>query len=357
MRAAICREFGQALSVENITLNQPEKGEVLVKIEACAICHSDISAAEGIWGGKLPAVYGHEAAGIIAKVGEGAPFEEGQKVLVTLIRACGHCPSCDEGDPSSCFEAWDPQPTPIRDEAGNEVTRGINTGAFAEYVVVDHSQCIELPEDIPFDVASLLACGVITGVGAVKNTAKVKAGDSVVVIGAGGVGLNAIQGAKLLGANPIIAVDILDEKLTIAQEYGATHGLISDEHLKENLFALLGGVGAKFVFVSVGVGKIYEIAQDLLAPTGAVVMVGMPPSGTKVPFDPSNIAAMNQKLLGSRMGQTNLSVDIPWLIECYRNGSLILDDLISGRYPLEQINEAIADSKTGKAKRNVIVFS
>ena len=194
MKAAVCRAFGAPLAIEEVDLEPPGKGEIEVSLKACAICHSDISAAEGIWGGTLPAIYGHEASGVVSACGPGSSsFAPGDRVLVTLIRACGSCPSCDGGAPTSCDHAWDAAPSPIKDRCGASVARGINTGGFAQRVVVAQSQCVALPPDVPFDVTSLLACGVINGFGAVVNTAKLTSGQSAAVVGVGGVGLNTVQ--------------------------------------------------------------------------------------------------------------------------------------------------------------------
>ena len=189
MRAAVCRAFGQSLSIKEVEIDPPGPFQVAVRIEACAICHSDIAYAEGAWGGGLPAVYGHEAAGRVTALGPGVRgFVLGRPVLVTLIRACGARPACAGGDPTSCAHAWDEAASPLRDRSGAPLAQGLNTAAFAEAVVVDHSQCVALPADIPLDRACLLACGVITGVGSVVNVARVHAGATVAVAGAGGVG-------------------------------------------------------------------------------------------------------------------------------------------------------------------------
>lgn len=359
MKAAVCREFGKDLSIEEITLLPPEKGQVQVKLEACAICHSDISYLEGAWGGHLPAVYGHEAAGRVSALGEGVVgYSIGDAVLVTLIKSCGTCPTCSDGHPVNCETGTDRvAQSPIRLENGDVAEHGLVTGAFAEEVVVDQSQIVGLPDDIAMDVASLLSCGVITGLGAVVNTAGVRPGASVVVIGAGGVGLNAIQGARIAGASTIIALDLEDEKLQGALEFGATHALnAGDEKLVKQVRNLTGGRGADYVFITVGAIQVFETAPRYLAARGNMVMVGMPPSGAKASYEPVVLSALSQSITGSLMGGTVLKRDIPWLIELYRQGSLKLDELITNRYGLDQINEAIADTKAGKSRRNVIIF-
>ena len=232
----------------------------------------------------------------------------------------------------------------------------MNCGAFAEKVVVDPSQLAPVPDAMPLDVASLLSCGVITGVGAVVNAGKVRPGEDVVVIGAGGVGLNAIQGAKLAGARRIVAVDMTDAKLADARAFGATDGILASEEKPWNLLRSLTGKLADAVFVTVGIPAIYDTAPRYLAPGGRPEMVGMPPSGAMSSYAPDILASLGQSLIGTKMGDTVLARDIPWLAELYLQGRLKLDELISARWPLEQINAAMADTKAGNARRNVIVF-
>jgi Zn-dependent alcohol dehydrogenase len=240
---------------------------------------------------------------------------------------------------------------------GRDLVQGLRTGAFAEYVVVDQSQAVTIPKDLPLDSASLLACGVITGLGAVVNTAKVPAGSSVVVIGTGGVGLNSVQGAALSGAQPIIALDLSDAKLEAAKTFGATDGVNpAVDDAKEAVKGLTNGRGADFVFVTVGSVKAIEEGLGLLRNAGTLVIVGMPAAGAMAQFEPLGFADRGQRILGSKMGSTRLRVDLPRLVAHYQQGRLKLDELITARYPLEQINEAIASVKRGEALRNVIVF-
>jgi Zn-dependent alcohol dehydrogenase len=229
VKAAVCRKFAEPLSIEEVELASPGAGELRVRIAACAICHSDIHYADGAWGGDLPSVYGHEASGIVEEIGAGVDgFAVGDHVVVTLIRSCGRCYHCADGDEVLCEAEFSlDREGPITAPDGARINQGLRTGAFAEQVTVDASQVVAIPDEIPFDSASLLACGVITGLGAVVNTAGVEAGDNVVVIGTGGVGLNSIQGAALSGCAKIIAIDISDDKLAAAEHFGATHGVNS----------------------------------------------------------------------------------------------------------------------------------
>ncbi|MCV2882211.1 Zn-dependent alcohol dehydrogenase [Actibacterium sp. XHP0104] len=356
IRAAVCHEFNAPLRIEEVELRAPGPGEVEVTLDAVAVCHSDISYAEGAWAGPLPAVYGHEAAGRITAIGPGvAAHAMGDHVLVTMLRSCGACPTCATGHPSSCT-APAPMPSPLSTAQGGVVDQGLVTGAFAERVVVHHSQLAALPDDMPSDAACLLACGVITGIGAVANTAQVRPGQTVVVIGAGGVGLNAIQGARIAGAARIIAVDMLPEKLDAAREFGATDTILASEPKPWSIARRIAGRGADAVLVTVGAIPAYDSAPRYLAPGGRMVMVGMPHSGAAAQYEPVILARTGQGLIGSYMGDTILARDIPWMVDLYRQGRLKLDELISARWPLDQINEAIADTKTGSARRNVIVF-
>ena len=358
-RAAVCRAFGKPLTVETVELAGPGPGEALIRTAACAICHSDLSYIEGAWGGELPAVYGHEAAGVVEAVGEGVTrLKPGDHVVATLIRHCGFCSACAEGAPVFCEEVFPlDRETPLRDGGGARIVHGLRTGAFAEAMVVDQSQAVAIPKDIALDSASLIACGVLTGMGAVVNTAGVKAGSSVVVIGCGGVGLNAIQGARLAGASPIIAVDVEPAKLAAARDFGATETInAKNEDVRERAATLNGGRKADWVFVSVGVKGAAEQGVSLMKRNGATVLVGMPPSGVTATIDPGWLAADGQRILGSKMGSARPSIDVPMIVKLYREGRLKLDQLISGRYRLESINEALASSRSGAALRNVIVF-
>jgi Zn-dependent alcohol dehydrogenase len=359
MKAAVCREHGKPLVIESLELDAPQAGEVKVKLAACAICHSDIIFMDGGWGGEVPAVYGHEAAGVVEEIGSGVTaVKPGDHVVVTLIRSCGHCFYCAQGDQHICETRFPLDAnSPLHTEDGEGIVHGLRTGAFAEYVVVDVSQVVAIPDSIPLDSASLLACGVITGLGAVVNTARVALGSSVVVIGTGGVGLNSVQGAKLAGASTIIAIDLSASKLEAAKTFGATHTINPEaENARSAVKALTQGRGADYVFVTVGSITAIEQSVGYTRNGGTICIVGMPPSGAKAAFEGVSIADNAKKLIGSKMGSTRLQVDVPKLVELYQQGRLKLDELISNRYPLEQINEAVASVRQGEALRNVIVF-
>jgi Zn-dependent alcohol dehydrogenase len=359
MKAAVCYEFGKPLVIEELEIDPPKQGEIKVKLAACAICHSDIHYMEGAWGGTLPAVYGHEASGMVDEVGPDVTrVQPGDHVVVSLIRSCGTCFFCAQGDQHMCETRFPlDQAGRLHTKAGDPVLQGLRTGAFAECVVVHESQAVAIPKEVPLESASLLACGVITGLGAVANTAKVPAGSSVVVIGTGGVGLNSVQGAALGGCHPIIALDLADDKLTAAKDFGATHGVNpTKEDAREAVLALTDGRGADYVLVTVGSAKALEQGLGLMRRAGTLVIVGMPPSGVMAQVEVVEFANEGRRILGSKMGSTRLQVDVPKLVALYQQGRLKLDELISGRYPLEEINEAIASVNRAEALRNVILF-
>jgi Zn-dependent alcohol dehydrogenase len=359
MKAAVCREFGKPLTIEDVTLADPGPGEIRVKMAACAICHSDIIYADGGWGGALPAVYGHEAAGVVDRVGPGVTnVKLGDHIVVALIRSCGGCHYCAQGHQVQCETSFSlDQQGPVAAPDGSAIWQGLRTGAFAEYATVHASQAVAIPKDIPLASASLLACGVITGFGAVKNTAQMPSGAHAVVIGTGGVGLNSVQGAALGGARTVIAVDLSDEKLAASRKFGATHTVNPTKgNAVETIRGITGGRGADYVFVTVGVKPAFDSAIAYLGKNGTLVCVGMPPNGVLSDYEPGNVAFLGQHIIGSKMGSARLAVDVPFLVELYQQKRLKLDELISKRFPLAEINTAIAEVKRGEALRNVIVF-
>lgn len=356
--AAVCREFGSPLVIERLTLADPGPGEVLVRVDAVAICHSDVSFTDGEWGGELPAVWGHEAAGEIVAVGEGVGFEPGERVVVTLIRSCGECPRCQGGAEVACGETFAlDTATPLTDGNGAPIGHGMRTAAFADHVVVHASQIVPVDGDIAPAPASLLACGVITGVGAVLNTAAVVPGSTVVVLGCGGVGLNVVQGAAIAKASTIVAVDLQAAKLDLAIHLGATHAVDpTSSDLAALVADLTDGHMADYVFVATGAPAALASADGLVGTMGAIVVVGMPATGVAGQFDPGALAARNQRILGSKMGTSVIARDIPALVGKYHEGKLELDGLVSRTFPLDRINEAMDEVRSGAALRNVIVF-
>lgn len=359
MRAAVCRAFGEPLAIEEVDLAAPREGEIRVELAACAICQSDLHYLQGAWGGSLPAVYGHEASGIVAELGPGVHrLGVGDHVVVTLIRSCGACGPCAAGKPTLCETRFPlDERTPLTAADGSPIVQGLRTGAFAEQVVVDASQAVAVPADLALELAALLGCGVITGFGAVVNTAAVGPRSSVVVIGTGGVGLNAVQGARVAGASTIVAVDVFGAKLETARDFGATAVVnASNSDVGAAVADLTGESGADFVFVTAGAASAVEQGQSLLRRGGTMVIVGMPASGLTASIDPGAVADNAQRILGSKMGSARITADIPRLVSLYREGRLLLEELVSARYPFDEINAAIDSAASGGALRNVILF-
>jgi S-(hydroxymethyl)glutathione dehydrogenase / alcohol dehydrogenase len=359
VRAAVCRAFGAPLQLEDLVLDPPQDGEVRVRVAACAICHSDVSLVDGAWGGDLPAVYGHEAAGVVEEIGPGvAGLTPGDRVVVSLLRSCGTCFFCERGEAHLCEHEFPAdRGTRLHTADGEPVTQGLNTAAFAEAVVVDQSQVAVVPPWLGFEVASLLGCGVVTGFGAVVDRAEVSRGASVLVLGTGGVGLNSVQGAALIGAAPIIAADISPSKRESAIEFGATHAVDpAGRDLSDEVRALTGGRGVDYAFVTVGRGDAVERALACVRRGGTLIVVGMPPSGESFRVETVDLAHNDVRILGSKMGSARLASAVPLLVDMYEQRRLKLDELISARHPLERINEAMAAARTGEALRNVIVL-
>ena len=359
MKAAVCYEYGAPLSIEDVELLPPQRGEVKIRVAVTAVCHSDVHFIRGEWGGRPPMVVGHETAGVVEETGDDVKgLAPGDRVIVSLLRRCGRCFYCMTGSPNLCEGVFAlDRESRLRDRTGAALRHGFGTATFAEHAIVDQSQVVRIPEDIPLDRACLLACGVITGVGAAVHTAQVQPGSFVVVIGTGGVGLNAVQGAKLAGARRIIAVDILEGKLANARAFGATHTVNGGaDDAVQAVRELTDGRGADFVLVTVGSAPAVEQGLAMLRPAGTLVMVGLPNRNAVVSIPIRGFVAKGQRILGSNMGSAHLSLDIPWLVDLYRQGRIKLDELITARYPLEGINDAIGAMERGEALRNLIVF-
>jgi Zn-dependent alcohol dehydrogenase len=358
MKAAVCHGFGEPLAIEDVRLDDPQEGEVVVTLGACAICHSDISQAEGAWPHPLPAVFGHEAAGTVAVCGPGVDgLSPGDRVVATLVRSCGTCFQCTRGAPSLCETSFrlDTEPCLFASD-GSPIVQGLKTAAFAEQVLVHQSQVVPFTHEIGFETAALLGCAVITGVGAATTTAPVEPGQSVAVIGVGGVGLNVLQGAALQGAAPLVAIDVSASKLESARAFGATHGLNALDDVGAGLRELTGGRGADVVFVATGAGRAVEQGISLTRRGGATVIVGMPPGDVTSTFDAAWLAGDGRRIVGCKMGSTEIRRDIPKLLDLHAAGRIKLEELVSGRYQLDQVNEAIATVNRGSALRNVLVF-
>jgi S-(hydroxymethyl)glutathione dehydrogenase/alcohol dehydrogenase len=360
MKAAVCYEFGKPLVVEELDIDAPQKGEVKVRLAATAICHSDIRQVRENRGGPLPFVSGHECAGYVEEVGEGVDgLKPGDPAVVSHMSNCGKCFYCRTGLPHLCNAEWPlSKESRISSKRGQRMNPVIGISGFAEYVIVDQSQVVKIPKEMPMDRAALLSCGVVTGFGAVVNRMKVAPHSSVVVIGTGGVGLNSIQGAVFVGAYPIIAVDVLDNKLEAARAFGATHTINSKkEDAVKAVKELTEGSGADYVFVAVGGNAAIAQGFSMSGPRGTTVIIGVPSKADGILSLPIRDFIKDERVVtGGYMGSANIAVDIPRLVDLYQRGHLKLDELITKRYPLEEINEAIESCERGEALRNVIMF-
>jgi Zn-dependent alcohol dehydrogenase len=345
--------------IEDLVLSGPVKGEVKVRVAATAVCHSDIHDFKGELPGPLPFVGGHETAGYVDKVGAGVTsVKVGDPVVVSLMSACGECFYCLTNLKHLCEKRFDPPEQPrIRDKKGKPIIQKANVGGFAEYIVVNESQVIKVPRDMPLDRAALLACGVTTGFGGVVNRAKVQPFQSVVVMGAGGVGVNALQGAAYSGAYPVIAVDVLESRLKLAKDFGATHTVnAKSKDAADTVKKLTGGRGADFVFVTVGSVAAIQQGFSYTAMRGTTVIIGLPNYKDTFTFAPMDIIPTEKNIIGGFMGAANLKIDIPNLVTMYQTGRLKLDELVTGRYPLDRINDVFAMTEKGEGLRNVIMF-
>ena len=360
-KAAVCRRFGAPLDIETVHLAPPGAEEVRVCVAACAICQSDLHAIDGDWGGTLPSVFGHEASGTVLEMGAGvaAGLIPGTRVVISLLRRCGTCFFCLRDEPALCVgDLALRRESRLSDAAGSVIQQGIATGAFAEQVVVHQSQLVPFPDALSFEAAALLACGVLTGTGAALNTARIKAGESVAVIGYGGGGLNAVQGARLAGSAPLVALDPVASKREMALGLGAGHAFDPlDAGTAAAVRALTGGHGPDHVLVTVGNAGAMANGLALLRRGGTLTLAGMPATGATLPLELVDLANAVTRIQGSKMGGGHLARDVPRLIGLWEEGRLELDGLVSGRFPLSAINEAIASVKRGEAIRNVVTFA
>ena len=357
VRAAVWRRPGSPLSIEDVWLADPTSGEVGVRVVAAAVCGSDLAYVDGHWESPSPAVFGHEVAGVVDRLGPGVTdLAVGDRVVVTLIRSCGSCRRCLAGAPVGCSGRFAlDERGPLRDAYGSEIGQGLGVAAFAEAVTVHRSQVVRVGREIDLDAASLLSCGVLAGVGAVRNTARVAPGSFVVVLGAGGVGLNVVQGARLAGAAEVIAVDPDQRRLDAALRLGASAAVAVGDDVLGEVRAVTRGEMADYVFVATAAVSAIETGLGLLARMGTLVLVGMPPSGARVSLDPVAVASAGQRILGSKMGSARPARDIPALVALYREGRLELNGLITARYALSEIEEALGSARSGDALRNVII--
>ena len=360
MKAAILRASKAPMQIEDVAVADPGPREVLVRMVAAGVCHSDLHIAEGDLPHPLPAVLGHEAAGVVERVGsQVTAVRPGDHVIISLTFPCGHCDQCDGGNGNRCAnpDAMRAQGQPPRLSIGEEaVGQFMNMGAFAEHILVHESGCVAIRKDMPLDRACLISCGVATGFGAVVRSAGVRPGESIAIIGCGGVGLAAINGAAVAGAGRIIAIDRLPVKLAMAQQFGATDVIdASAGGVVEAVMALTSGKGVDHAIEAIGRKETIEDAFNMLAKGGLATVLGAGKRDTMVAI-PALALLREKRLQGSMMGGVRTAIDIPRYVDLYMAGKLKLDELISRRRPLSEINEAFDDLRKGEVARTVIVF-
>jgi Zn-dependent alcohol dehydrogenase len=337
--------------VDDLSVRDPGPGEVAVRIEAAGLCHSDLSVINGTIPFPTPVVLGHEGAGVVEAVGVSVTtVKEGDHVVLSTLGNCGACQFCDAGKPTMCRSTFGERPQPFT-WRGEPAYAFANASVFSERVVVKANQAVPIPVDVPFAAASLIGCGVLTGIGAVLNRAKVPEGATVLVIGVGGIGLNVIQGAALAGASQIIAVDTNPRKREIALAFGATDFLESTEAVRD-----LAKTGVDYAFECVGHIALIRAAMELLDWGGTCVMLGVPGFADEASF---NVASMylDKSVLGCRYGSSSPQRDVRRYVELYQRGRLKLDELVSRSYPLEDMKAAVHDMEAGDiTARGVLTF-
>jgi NDMA-dependent alcohol dehydrogenase len=361
-KAVLCREHNKPVVVEEISIDAPKRGEVTVKLGACGVCHSDLSAINGTIALPLPLVLGHEGAGVVEQVGDGVTeLAPGDHVVFSFIYMCGKCRFCVAGRPVLCLEQGKALTTPLegttraRDAKGAPLGIFSGCGSMAEYATVSAENLIKIDPKIPLDCAALVGCGVTTGVGAVFNTAKVEPGSSVAVFGCGGVGLSVIQGALIAGARRIIAIDTLAPKLEMARKFGATDTILfTDDPVKE-LKKLTGG-GPDYAFECVGSGELAATAYRAIRRGGLAVVVGVAKPSDSTAIRTMTLPFEEKTITGSYFGSCVPRVDFPRMLALYMAGRLKLEELITRRYPIAEAPQAFADLQAGKNARGVIVF-
>jgi NDMA-dependent alcohol dehydrogenase len=364
-KAAILFEVGQKLDIREVEVEAPKYGEVLIKMAVGGVCHSDLHVMTGHLTAPVPAILGHEGSGVVAEVGPGVTsLKPGDHVIPMWRLSCGVCEYCSGSRPALCASGTQIRMTGrLLDGTtrfkfeGKEIKHFAGVSSFSEYSVIPERAVLRIPDDFPLDKAALLGCGVITGVGAVFNAARVKPGSSVAVFGTGGVGVNVIQGAAIAGAEKIIAVDILPSKLEFAKRFGATHTINAKETKPvEAVRALTGGRGVDYSFEVIGLPETIRQAYDSLSKRGMAVAVGVAPMTTEVSVPIMSLVYEERILTGSVYGSSRPWIDIPILINLYRAGKLKLDELLTRQYPFAQINEAYAALERGEVLRSVVTF-
>jgi S-(hydroxymethyl)glutathione dehydrogenase/alcohol dehydrogenase len=360
LRAAVLHEFGRPLAVEELELDPPKAGEVGVRMVASGVCHSDLHVAQGIHPTSLPVVLGHEGAGVVEEVGSGvAGLRPGDHVLLTWLPYCGHCRQCIRGRPNICENtAWydaTMEDGTCRFHRDGQPVHHYNTSSFAERSVVPARTAVKVDPSLPLSELALMGCAVMTGVGAVLNTARVRPGDSVAVVGCGGVGLNVVQGARIAGATTIVAVDVVSAKLELARELGAT--AVVDASGADPLGAVRELVpgGVDHAFEALGRPETIATTLELTCRGGQALLIGMAPPEARVGLDALTMTLEERCVRGSWYGSCVPLRDLPLLVELYRDGRLVLEPLIT-TCRLDDVNDAFQRMQAGETARSVIVF-
>ncbi|HMH53824.1 MAG TPA: Zn-dependent alcohol dehydrogenase [Candidatus Acidoferrum sp.] len=363
IKAAVFRKVHEPLTIESVDVDKPWGREVLVRTAATGVCHSDLHVVDGFGRFALdrPIVLGHEGSGVVEAVGsEVTTVKPGDHVVACLSGFCGSCPQCLDGHPNLCTGGIVTRPdsgVPRLSQQGEPVRQFIGISSYAERMLLHENSIVKIDPEIPLDRAALVGCGVLTGVGAALRSSGLQAGQTVAVFGCGGVGLSIVQGARIGGARQIIGVDMFDGKLEMAKRVGATHVVNSaqDDPVKA-IRALTSGAGVDHAFEAVGNAKLVRQAIESLAIRGTATIVGVMPPDAMIEF-PWMAIRPECKVQTSRMGSNRFRIDIPLYLEFYRQGRLLLDEMVTRRGPLEDINEAFRAMKAGEVARSVLIFN
>jgi len=359
MKAAVLHAPNQPLTIENVEIDKPGRREVLIRTSAAGICHSDLHFIEGKYPTPVPVVLGHESAGVVEAVGEDVAYvKPGDHVITCLSVFCGHCEFCLTGHMSICQTPEVKMPPGKARRLrwnGGHMNQFLNLSSFAEQMLVHEHALVKVREDMPLDLAALIGCGVVTGYGAVAHTAKVEPGASVAVIGCGGIGLSTVNSALIAGASRIIAVDKDPFKLELARRFGATDVVDASAGDPVAQVNELTKGGVHYSFECIGLKQTVEQSFSMLRPGGACIVIGMIPVGTRVELHGVDFLR-ERRIQGCMMGSNRFRVDMPRLVEFFMQGRLHLREMVSGRLPIEKINEGFEALKTGGIARNVIVF-
>jgi S-(hydroxymethyl)glutathione dehydrogenase/alcohol dehydrogenase len=361
MKAAVLHAPNQPLTIEEVSLARPGPREVLLRTAFAGLCHSDLHFIEGLYPIPTPVVLGHESSAIVEAVGDGVGYvKPGDHVITCLSVFCGTCPQCLTGHPNLCENTEVKMPPGVARRltwrGGQHMNQAFNLSSFAEQMLVHENAVVKIDPDIPLDRAALVGCGVMTGVGAVFNAARVEPGASVAVIGCGGVGLAAVNGAALAGAERIIAIDVVPAKLELARTLGATDTINAGNADPVQMVKEMTGGGVHYSFEALGTKRTAEQAFEMLRPGGTATIIGMVPFGLKIELHGFDFLR-DRKIQGTSMGGNRFRVDMPRLLSLWRQGRLKLDHLISGRLRLEQINDGFAALKSAAPVRQLIDFN